>query len=73
MQYGYLWWLDGEEDPPAWVSGFGNGGQRLTVQPELDLVLVVFAGNYNHPDAWKMPVKIITDIVSPEIRKRLGE
>lgn len=72
LRYGYLWWLAGWGDPPAWVAGFGNGGQRLTVQPGIDLVLVVMAGNYNDPDAWQVPVRIIEEIVSPEIRQRLG-
>ena len=73
LRYGYLWWLAGWGDPPAWVAGFGNGGQRLTVQPGIDLVIVVLAGNYNDPDAWQVPVRILEDIVSPEIRRRLGK
>ena len=33
LRYGYHWYLAGQGDPPIWMSGFGNGGQRLTVQP----------------------------------------
>jgi hypothetical protein len=34
-----------------------------------DLVVVVMAGNYNRPDAWKLPVAIITDVVLPALRR----
>lgn len=72
IRYGYFWWLADTGDPPIWAAGFGNGGQRLTVQPAADVIVVVFAGNYNRPDAWRLPVKIIEKFVIPEIRKRLG-
>ena len=48
--YGYFWWLGPacpEIDDPAWYSAFGNGGQRIFVVPEYDLVIVVTAGLYN--------------------------
>ena len=34
----------------------------------LDLVVVVLAGNYNQPDAWKLSVTIMDEIVSPALR-----
>jgi CubicO group peptidase (beta-lactamase class C family) len=64
------WWLGREPaDGLRWVAGFGNGGQRLAVMRRLDLVVVVMAGNYNQPDAWKLPVAIITDVVMPALRR----
>lgn len=73
LRYGYFWWLAPASwgNPPAWVAGFGNGGQRLTVQPARDLVIVVFAGNYNEPNAWQLPVKIIEKFLSPALRAKL--
>lgn len=71
IRYGYLWWLADWGDPPGWVAGIGNGGQRLSVQPELDLVVVIFAGRYNEPDAWKLPVGIIEKFIAPRVRDRL--
>ena len=69
LEYGYHWWLrPGRADSRRWIAGFGNGGQRLTVVPELDLVAVVLAGNYNQPDAWKLPVAITTQILIPALR-----
>lgn len=47
--YGYQWWIGrvswrGRELP--WAAGFGNGGQRIFVVPELDLTVVTAAGDY---------------------------
>ncbi len=69
IRYGLFWWLAPEGTPPHWVAGFGNGGQRLMVSPTNQLVVAVFAGNYNQPDAWKLPVGIITRFVLPAIRQ----
>ena len=63
LAYGYQWWLwprEARADGRRWMGAFGNGGQRLTIMPHLDLVLVVTAGNYNQPDAWQLPVTIIS-------------
>lgn len=69
LEYGYQWWLGrGRSDGRRWIAGFGNGGQRLVVIPDLDLVVVVMAGNYNQPDAWKVAVKLMAEIVLPSIK-----
>lgn len=68
IRYGLFWWLGPDGDPPHWVAGFGNGGQRLTVSKGSGLIVVVFAGNYNRPDAWKLPVKIMLEFVVPALR-----
>ena len=73
LAYGYQWWLwprESRGDGRRWMAAFGNGGQRLTIMPHLDLVLVVTAGNYNQPDAWKVPVAITADILIPALTKR---
>jgi CubicO group peptidase (beta-lactamase class C family) len=69
IRYGLFWWLAGQGEPPYWAAGFGNGGQRLFYNRRLDLVVTVFAGKYNQPDAWRVPVRIITDIVLPVVLK----
>ncbi len=71
IRYGYHWYLSARGDPPTWMSGFGNGGQRLTVQPQYDLVFAFFAGNYNDPNAWKVLVTIIEDILVPSLEAEL--
>ena len=68
LHYGLHWYLASDGDPPRWMSGFGNGGQRLTVQPHYDLVIVVLAGNYNDPDAWKLGARLIDDFLAPALK-----
>ncbi len=70
LRYGYFWWLAPWGEPPAWVAGFGNGGQRLTVQPKHNLIVAIFAGNYNQPDAWELPVKIIEELLVPTLKSK---
>lgn len=72
LDYGYQWWLGppAPDGRPGWIAGFGNGGQRLFLGPRLGLVVVVMAGNYNQPDAWKLPVAVITEVVLPAITRR---
>ncbi len=72
LRYGYFWWLAGQGEPPVWVAGFGNGGQRLTIQPGIDLVIVIFAGNYNQPDNWQIPVRVLEHFVIPAVQERRG-
>lgn len=47
--YGYLWWLGRflvERREIRWIAGFGNGGQRVYVAPDMDVVVAVNAGAY---------------------------
>jgi CubicO group peptidase (beta-lactamase class C family) len=70
VRYGYQWWLAssffGDTTTP-WVAGFGNGGQRLFVLPELEMVVVVTAGNYNKPDNWRAPTSVLGQFVLPAL------
>ena len=54
FRYGAQWWhgpfTQGPGSTIAWVSAWGNGGQRLFVVPSLDLTVVVTAGRYNAPN-----------------------
>lgn len=70
IRYGLFWWLGPEGDPPSWVAGFGNGGQRLMVAKHSGLMVVVFTGNYDKPDAWKLPVKLIVEFAVPALQSR---
>jgi len=75
FEYGYQWYL-GTTDPKVgpggartrWVGGIGNGGQHLFVATDLDLVVVVTAGNYDTEDQWVTPTTVIDDVVLPSIR-----
>lgn len=67
LRYGYFWWLAPQGDPPVWVAGFGNGGQRLSINRRLGLVVVILAGNYNQLNAWRLPVKVIEEFLVPAL------
>lgn len=52
VRYGYFWWLQAGcqlTPPQPWAAAVGNGGQRIAVVPELDVVIVTTAGLYNRP------------------------
>lgn len=68
LRYGYFWWLAPEKAKPGWVAGFGNGGQRLMVFPEKDLILAVFAGRYNDFSSWKLSAHIFRNIIAPYLK-----
>jgi CubicO group peptidase (beta-lactamase class C family) len=67
LRYGYFWWRSAKESPADWSAAMGNGGQRLTVQPQFGLVIAVTAGNYNRPDDWKLPARVIEAFVIPAV------
>lgn len=48
--YGYQWYVDTVAGH-RWVGGIGNGGQRLYVFPDLELVVVLTGGNYDGDDS----------------------
>lgn len=70
LRYGYHWWQSPVGDPPSWIAGFGNGGQRMSISPRLGLVVVVYAGRYNESDAWQLPLAVVNDYVVPALGLR---
>jgi CubicO group peptidase (beta-lactamase class C family) len=78
-QYGHHWYLGKfaftVTTGPRWNrsrlerfwSAIGNGGQRLFVLPGLDLVVAITAGNYDTPDQWVPPTRVIREVVLPAI------
>ncbi|MDO6422182.1 alpha/beta fold hydrolase [Saccharophagus degradans] len=70
IHYGYFWYVSSKSTPSQWVAGFGNGGQRLLIDKKNQLIQVVLAGNYNQRDAWKIPAKLLDDIVLPALQAK---
>ena len=71
-QYGYLWYLAGADGQTIAVA-VGNGGQRLTVQPDPGLVVASFVGRYNDPESWQTSIKVLLDFAVPEAKRLLAE
>ena len=74
FDYGYHWYLssvatDGGTSHP-WVGGMGNGGQRLYVVPDLDLVVAIAAGGYEAEDQSATPTIVFEDAVIAGIGDR---
>ena len=50
FRYAFQWWageVNWQGRKLVWHAGFGNGGQRLYVVPELNLAIVTTAGAYD--------------------------
>jgi CubicO group peptidase (beta-lactamase class C family) len=68
VKYGRLWYI-GENTVASmpgvhrWLAGFGNGGQRLFLMPDVDLAAVIFCGAYNRPDQRSASNRIWGEIV----------
>jgi CubicO group peptidase (beta-lactamase class C family) len=67
-EYGYLWWLRsyevGEKRPAGWLMS-GNGGNKVAVFPQLDLVAVITTTNYNDRNAHAMTDRLLAEHVLP--------
>jgi len=70
LYYGYHWWLgrsllSGHD--LSWIAGFGNGGQRLFVVPNLDLVVAINAAHYGSPLQGLIPIAILNRFAMPAV------
>jgi CubicO group peptidase (beta-lactamase class C family) len=68
--YGYLWWLKsfksgGKSFPAFFMSG--NGGNKVVVIPQLDLVVVLTSTNYNTSGMHQQTEKLLTDYILASI------
>jgi len=76
LRYGFYWVLAPEswgDPPPIVVWHMGNGGQMLRVNLKTNVVIVVFAGNYNRADNWRLPIKVVSEFVAPALSGKLGD
>jgi CubicO group peptidase (beta-lactamase class C family) len=69
--YGYQWWLGRSlvnRQQVDWAVGYGLGGQRLFVLPQLDMVVLVMAGLYRSDmQAW-VPLQVLNRYVLAAMR-----
>lgn len=77
-QYGYQWYLGtvpmndgaGGVRQEKTISAVGNGGQRLFLLPQLELTVVVTAGNYNALTQGELPAVVLRDVLLPALQTR---
>ena len=64
LDYGYLWWLGsyGTGGERAWYMT-GNGGNRVVVFPDLEIVVVITTTNYGRRDAHPLSDRILSEHV----------
>lgn len=71
-QYGYLWWHLDFPYKGRTVHGYyagGNGGQSVTVIPELDMVVATWAGNYTSLVGLKVQEELIPRFILPALKQ----
>ena len=67
--YAYKWWLPNHKtNEPRAISAFGFGGQRLTIIPELD-VIIVFTGYDLRGEYWMAERTLRTEVLPRAVRK----
>jgi CubicO group peptidase (beta-lactamase class C family) len=70
-EYGYLWWLKDYATQGRGLKSFymsGLGGNRVTVVPELALVVVLTTTNFGRRDAHPLADRLLTDHILPAVR-----
>jgi len=70
--YGYLWWLESFKSGGKSYPGFfmtGNGGNKVVVIPQLDLVAVITSTNYNARGMHEQTEKILTDYIMAAVEQ----
>jgi CubicO group peptidase (beta-lactamase class C family) len=68
--YGYLWWLSDVPITGVAVHSFtalGAGGQVISVYPDLDMVIVITAGNYDRDEGQSF--EIMERFILPAVRE----
>jgi CubicO group peptidase (beta-lactamase class C family) len=72
-EYGYFWWLKsfkaGEKSYRAYFMS-GNGGNKVAVFPELDLVAVLTSTNYSTKGMHEQTDRLLTDYILPATTQR---
>ena len=65
-EYGYLWWLrtfrNGEKSFPAYLMQ-GNGGNKVAVFPELELVAVITSTNFNTRGMHEQTDRLLSEFI----------
>ncbi len=63
--YGYFWW----EPPYGGFAAFGDGGQRIVVIPEKQMVIIITAG-LTYPDMETVPEDLVGSYILPAVKSQ---
>jgi CubicO group peptidase (beta-lactamase class C family) len=66
-EYGYLWWLRSFGGHRAYMMQ-GNGGNKLAVFPELNLVTVITSTNFGTRGMHEQTDRLLADHILASIR-----
>ncbi|HEY0005372.1 MAG TPA: hypothetical protein VGB17_11235 [Pyrinomonadaceae bacterium] len=71
-EYGYLWWLkafkSGDQRFAAYLMQ-GNGGNKVALFPEPEMVVVITTTNYNLREAHELSDRLLTEYVLSAIEQ----
>lgn len=68
--YGYFWWHDNykvKDRSISTIEARGNGGQYISIIPELEVVIVISTENYNKRGAAQQTERIIAEYILKSI------
>ncbi|MDQ3818511.1 MAG: beta-lactamase family protein [Acidobacteriota bacterium] len=71
-EYGYLWWLRAFESGGRKFKAYyltGNGGNKVVVFPELEMVVVITSTNYNLRDAHDLSDRLLSEYILGAVEK----
>lgn len=69
-EFGYLWWLRTFKSGDTNFSSYlmqGNGGNKVAVFPELNLVVVITSTNYNTKGMHEQTDRLLSDYILPAV------
>ena len=70
-EYGYLWWLHPFKSGGKTYAAYsmaGNGGNKVAVFPDLDMVVVVASTNYNARGMHQQTERMLADYILPAVQ-----
>ena len=71
-EFGYLWWLKffgaGDKKFASYLMS-GNGGNKVAVIPELDMVVVITTTNYNARGMHQQTDKLLSEFILASVEK----
>ncbi len=70
-EYGYLWWLRSFKSGGKAFNAYsmsGNGGNKVAVFPDLDLVAVITSTNYSTPGMHQQTDRLLADYILASVQ-----